>query len=285
MKRRTQSKNAKIISATAVAIFTLLASFSGTFAWFEARRSANVDTGDFQVVNLGENVTGVAFHEFNGVVDGNYTFKTTATGSVTIDPATGTAVQAGTPTMPTYSLEYPHQPILMLLTVKQDSGDASISVSNDSVYIADPNPAGGKTPYNIAQHNTHPLSSVAKFIAFTYSTEEDESQNITHNISIESNNSADQTVILENASSPFAVPKSALDNSKKWKSFVDINNGEYNGFSPRKNIYTGTTANYTYIGIVVEYYSESLEYIYSYYMGNESINEGLQFYCDWTTNL
>ena len=109
----------KLISATAVTIFSLVVSFSGAIAWFSAVR--NVDNGgnDF-VVTGNASITGVYIVPFLGEtyneVEACYTFDYN-----NIETAYEEGVinnSADTVKLNEYSLENPNHPILMLFAVE-----------------------------------------------------------------------------------------------------------------------------------------------------------------------
>ena len=51
------------------------------------------------------------------------------------------------------------------------------------------------------------------------------------------------------------------------------------------NLYQGSTSGYTHLGIVIDYLPDSLEYIYSFYLGHTFLNAGLGFDCDWSMEI
>lgn len=63
--------------------------------------------------------------------------------------------------------------------------------------------------------------------------------------------------------------------------FTNFPNGNPN---PRKEmqVFNGSTAGYTHLGIIIDYNPASLEYLYSYFLGHAFLNSGLRFKCDWS---
>ena len=75
-------------------------------------------------------------------------------------------------------------------------------------------------------------------------------------------------------------------NDSNFSSFAKFNNGSYTEFSKTVTFFQGEVPDDTvYLGIVIDYYSLALEYISSYFLGNEHVNEGLNFVCDWGIGL
>ena len=278
MKQRRKSKNVRILSATVVVIFTLLASFSGTFAWFQAQRTISTSTNAFEVVNQGESVAGLSFHAYTGTVTSNtveyYTFDPQPAGQFEYQDGELKPVDEENPfvlTMNDYTLESPHQPILILIALS-NSGSSYVSFNNSSVYPTTNNSLKG------ADQGDNPLSSIVEFYTFTYSSDENDTTHILNRV----------------VNDHFALPTSEFIKESdeehgiesNWNSFAKFKtNGDYNGFGSEAVLYNGSTAGLSYIGIVVDYYSDSLEWISSFYLGDERLEEKLTFACDWWMNL
>ena len=67
-------------------------------------------------------------------------------------------------------------------------------------------------------------------------------------------------------------------------SFVSFTNDTPN-FEGKATVYAGPTANYTHVGIIIDYDLDSLEFIYSYFLGHNYLNDGLGFKCDWNMEV
>ena len=275
MKKRTQSKNFKILSATAVAIFTMLASFSGSFAWFQARRTAAASSDQFEVINQGESISRISFHAYAGPKTKPATETTPSISYYSFNPSpAGEFVYEDGALKPTdeenpfvlnmndYTLETPHQPILILIYLT-DSGNSYISANNSSVYPTTNNSLKG------AGQGNNPLSSIVEFYTFTYSSDTQDPTHISNRI-------YDDTLVL---------PTSECNKNDR-KSFAQFNNkGDYAGFSSEVVLYNGSTEGLNLIGIVVDYNSDSLEWISSFYLGDERLEGKLSFKCDWWMNI
>ena len=263
--KKSGNKTLKIVCATSLCIFSLLSVFVGAWAWFMAKRSVGVSNDDFAINNIGDVVSSVEFHTLNqekeiGGVN-YYLFNKTPASTVTIQE--GEASQTGSISLGTYSSLDPHHPVLMLFELK--GSNVSISLQTDSFYITD--------GVELAATN-NPLSSVVEFYSFTYSSTTSDPTSLS---------SRTKTV---DGTQYYSLGTSEFVSGQNNSSFVDINNGEFTGtFNSEVSVFEGSTIGKEYIGIVVDYYAESLEYIFSHYMGNSLLDNEITFACDWEMNL
>ena len=86
MKARKDNKNLKIICATSISIFSLLAVFMGTIAWFGANRLVKGDNGDISVTSPSGMFKQLTFHRLvsNPYDDAKYSFNQTPIGTITV---------------------------------------------------------------------------------------------------------------------------------------------------------------------------------------------------------
>lgn len=264
--KKSGNKTLKIVCATSLCIFSLLSVFVGAWAWFIAKRSVGVSNDDFKINNIGEVVSSVEFHTLNQEkeIDGvtYYLFNKTPSSTVTIEDGEGT--QTGSISLGTYSSLDPHHPVLMLFELN-NAAAATISLETDSFYITD--------GVELAATN-NPLSSVVEFYSFTYSSTRRDPTSLY---------SRTKTV---DGTDYYSLGTSEFIPGTNSSSFVDMNNGEFTGtFNSEVSVYNGSTSGMEYIGIVVDYYAESLEYIFSHYMGNSLLDNEITFACDWEMSL
>lgn len=265
------SKIGTIVASTGVAIFTLAATFSGTFAWFQATRTGSTNANEFRINNIGDCVAAIEFHQFDSIQTINgvdyFAFNSSQSGSVTINNNQAIYTIQGGLEMEEYSTDDPHHPILILLTIK-DSGNATIRArrSNNNVdydYMA-------SEEYELEERENNTLSSVVEFFAFTYATE------------------GETSLASRTRNGYYTLPVSDFErDTEDAKAFAEFDDdGDYSGnFRSQVAIYNGPTAGYSYIGIVIDYFAESLEYIFSYFLGNDLLSDGLSFTCDWSLYL
>ena len=272
----------KMLCAAGMCIFCLFSVVTGTVAWFLANSRVQNTADDFPVEVLDNNVSIIEFHEYVDTVTVSgvdyYIFNKTATGNVTISD--GTATQTGALSMGKYSFEHPHHPVLVLLELTSNAS-ASIGAkltdtqywedkATDASYIA-------TEDYSLTSATGNPLSSVVEFYSFTYSsTTSDQTSVASRTITINS------TQYYGLKINEFVTTGS---NSNRT-SFVNLNSsGDYSSLDTNISLFSGSTTGLSHLGIVIDYYADSLAYIYSYYLGNEYVSQGLKFNCDWTMTL
>lgn len=120
-KRLLNGVNMKIAAATSVVIFTLLVSFIGVYAWFEASRNVDNTADTFKVEKLTGAVQSFSIYQFDGYytyVDGNEEKHTVWGFNPT--PKYKSEGDIGDPYlfMGTYSLDYPMHPALVVFEVE-----------------------------------------------------------------------------------------------------------------------------------------------------------------------
>ncbi len=377
--KRTGNKNLKIMAATMMTIFSLASVFMGTFAWFISIRRVNNEADSFTTGETGSSVIEISFHEYYGESipasesDPTYFgFDPTPYSVLSLNEDTGqleykknnmgvvnNAIRLGT-----YTLEYPHHPILMLFKVKggeerivaktkypflaedkpgNDPLSASNIVASYSALAAkaagasdgeifevtnDENQQGRYEQYNVETEEydvlpsktryaynastggfdlvwvdlsmeNNPLSSVIETHWFGFSWDEENYPYIKQNSDYVINNSStalvsktyneidDETgaVTPQGATKGLWIGTSEFTDDNK-AGFVSIDEGGDDfEYAQTMEMFYGSTNTYSHVGVVVDYNSDAVEYISSYYLGHTYLNEGLTFLCDWVTEI
>lgn len=362
--KRTGNKNLKIAAATMMTVFSLFACFSGAFAWFLANKSVDNGSDDFEITDLGTEIAHISIHEFYGTSteSGDKYFGFNAVPTSWIDfsdhdhPET---VGEATIRLGTYSLEYPHHPVLLLFDV--GDGEETIEGVTKSPYLAKEKPGaatlpnsnivatysalaakaavatdneifevtndetqngeytqGGQQKHVKTRYQYHsatgefelvwvdlgmdnnPLSSIIQshYFKFTFDTPYTKNGN---NFVINNSSAAISTHSYTNVNdsgsvinvqnqdgiwintNDFLGPDDANTN---MASFAKVtNNGSNVEFNDTAEFFTGSTQGYKYLGIVFDYYPDAVEYLFSYYIGNNYLSDGLSFKCDWVTKV
>ena len=254
----------KIAGATMTIIFSLAATFSGTIAWFNVSHNASMSAGSFQIVNSNSQLSSVKFYEYHQTSNNKYYFNSTPVGNVVIDGQTATYA-ASINMNGQYSADDPHHPVLIVLEFSS-SGSATIKANRNSPSDPYIGTAAYSPILNAATPSTrHPLSSVVEFFALSLPSITEEGNYVT----IPSND----PVFTRKTSKAHAFPE-----------FKD--DGEYNdAIDSEVTVFSDSTGGNNYLAIIVDFFPESLEYIYSYYMGHENVSNGLKFSCDWGLSL
>lgn len=253
--------NMKIAAATSVVIFTLLVSFVGIYAWFSTVKNIDNTTNSFKVEQLNGAVTGFTVHEYYGVTSDGSTwgFNPTPKKTVRLDQPAG----EGTLTMGSYSLDNPDHPALILFEV--NGSYETIIAKTDSVYLA--------SEEATLQSENNPLSSVIEAYSLSFSSDP-KIATTTGNLVDESGQTSSKTYM--------SISTSINENKS---SFVSFNSNNDPSFSSKATFFDGDISGKSYVGVVINYNTDSLVYISSYYLGNSLLLDGLEYTCDWTLEV
>ena len=139
---------------------------------------------------------------------------------------------------------------------------------------------------NVAASETNPLSSAVKIHTLTF-TDDIEDMRTTRDVNFETFDDVaqDYNYSKHTGTSCIAVPKSDCTDANKH-TFTSFTNEEtFNRFNKEINVFRGDVTGVTYIGLIVNYDKTALEYVFSRNLGNEALNNGLEFKCDWITEF
>ena len=383
--KKLNKKTLKIVAATSMAVFSLLATMTSAYAWFQSTLNQDANNENFYVKRLDTPVTSITIHEFYGETDDN------GVKSYAFDPIGVTAYNgsfnASAPVVELnkYLLEKPNHPALVLFKNASVSGfESQINLKTDFAYLgADDNFLAGKTNTkqelnaiqnkttngyyrvttdesqtgnfankmhlyqyngstltsmsfatyalldvaanriaandgkyflvvddeehgdvstiytynnakaafdmvwcdlgNAASSETNPLSSAVEMHTFTFTTE---SISSTRDINVESFSdlAQDYTYTKQTGKSCIAIPKADFKDTNKH-CFTNFTSDETFTYNKEVNVFRGDVNGITYIGLVVNYNTASLEYLFSHNLGNEALSNGLEFKCDWVTEF
>ena len=175
------NKNLKIIAATSMAIFTLLTTFSATFAWFLAQREVNSGNQEnpFPIKKIDTLVESIDFYKYIGTtsterVDGVdttiYAFEPTSSGEIDVSD---TSIDGSAPaiTMGTYSLSDPHHLMMIVFKIKHSTG--KISANTDFSYLANLKATPTSTVATYSAFSNVDVSSVANGAIYEVTTDEE----------------------------------------------------------------------------------------------------------------
>lgn len=285
MKTRKSNKSIKIIAATSLSIFSLVAVFSATFAWFRLKGVAdgagiNIKPSSlsmrFQRMSLHKLVhidksdsTSTAVYQFDRAESGYYTYSYTD----------GRAKYHGDPItayMGEYSLIEPRHPFLAIIelgtTFVTDTTDNRITLQahTDNHFLGEIDPDTGKF-YIDLDATDNPLSSVVQFAAVgSESLTAYNGQFIDEDTSTTTN-----TYDFDAPSNPITFSNLSTDENGA----LTLNG--WNNDITLLDLYSGEKVKY--ISIIFDYYDDALNYIYNIYLGNELIEANdLPFTCDWS---
>ena len=310
--KTVSKRNLKIVAATAMTIFSLFAATVGAFAWFTGKIQQAHEADEFSVTVNNGRLKSIYFHNYaSKAIDSNtlkptsYTFQNSYSTYISYDWATNSAVYHGNPIdMEDYSPLDFSQPLLMVFELQDaytllSDGDITIQAKTDvdgfigalnannaplydllvDCYRSQPNPEdASKTDYYYA------LSSVVDFLCNDTSSELYNKNNGENTTLI---NTTYQVSNLRTREQSKAAKEADPNAIVPDLSFTSIDNDtDEITFKQDPSIYK-SQANTTvrYISIIVDYYSDALDYIYSTYLGDRTLEDEfeshLEFLCDW----
>lgn len=286
-------KNLKIIAATSMAIFSLLATFTASFAWFVSRIEEGDDIDDFVVRTTSGKFKSLTFHTLNSksmhdtYEESTFSFNKEALGTISYDWTTTSFSYSGNtnPALDGYDYLDREQPILMMIELVEEYDSANgdvvdislITDLNNQVFIGERDETDSTPLYDLLD---------TTYIVDTGTVVRDE-QEVSVNYYGLSN--AVQFYPIQLSQNDYTTLNSGdyytFTNLSNVKSFVSITNSDdSSSFSNTVNIIQ-TSGKVKYIAIIMDYYSDAIEYIYSTFLGDSTLEgtyEGfLYFKCDW----
>ena len=145
---------------------------------------------------------------------------------------------------------------------------------------------------------TNPLSSVVEFHHFTFSELTLGALENSQTVVAEHYNDATETFTYGNPATTnrqeatpetlncMILPKEdILNNGSNKKSFSNFTSNETFNYHNEVVAFSGNVSSKHFVGIVVNYNSYALEYVFSNNLGHDALNSGLVFRCDWKTEF
>ena len=289
----------KVLAATSVAIFSLLTVFTSTAAWFDSRRTLDNGGDNFEVQSLSGRLQSVTFHQstnrnYNdaGTALDSVTFDSNPIGSITYNWNANTASFVPTSegqasvSLPQYDPLNREQPLLLLFHFDQAYTTTGPSIHIDASTEA-PGFLGEKgddavPTYNLNSEsviyktktvnattiNYYWMSSVVQFYNTTLADD-----NYGWEYAMNSDYAEDNPLLpeLKSTNQPFATANNETD---------------INSFNNRITLFSSKNGQtIKNVAVVVDYFPDCIEYIYSTYLGDytlETTYDGiLHFWCDW----
>ena len=301
MSKKVLRSPLKVLAATSVSIFSLLTVFTSTAAWFDSRRALDNGGDNFEVQSLSGRLSSITFHHLSSkAIDPQtgsanaFTFDSNPAGTITYDwnadTATFTPTAQGDTSvaLDTYDPLNREKPLLLMFHLDQAYVTTGPSIHIDGMtntpgflgartnaeptYDIDTAPAIMKTE-TVGEETIHYywMSSVTRFYNLTFAND-----SLTWQYALNSTYATANSLPLLNDT-----------NSR----FVTVDNeDETSSFNSRTNFFSSTNGQtIKNIGLVIDYYPDAIEYIYSTYLGNTTLEdtyEGvLHFWCDWSMEV
>ena len=295
-----KNKTFKLFAATGVTLFSLVAVFSATIAWFAMNKDVGGNGLSIATTRMDGKLQYVYFHSFDDETPNDTTFSFNKTPFATYqfdwDDRSLTTVDDENAdwNMGSYTSFDKNHPMLVIFAFDKDytsahAGDFYIqgkTTVNDFLgrrqtegeHVGAPYYTLPQTQVNDEEHPTsllmnqsggtdyYALSSVASFRYRAFS------------------NSEYFTFLSNNSGDTLNIPTSTLTNGH---AFNTINNAaESYTFDSTPKIYQSSgTETVKYIALTIEYSADAIGYIYSTYLGDSGLNSYdsvLHFTCDWS---
>lgn len=229
MKSGKNNKTLKLLGATAVTLFSLVTVFAATIAWFALNDNTNGNGLTITVTQDEDSVETVAIHRC--ILNQSTTTNLVFDSQATTD----------TLVLPDYSELNKSQPTLLLFELSGDEASTADKIKITATSTSD----NYVTEITEDNYNSFPFSSAICF----------------------------KTIAVTSATFPFNSVTAG--NLSEEISFVTIEDDAFTGFNKTITIFDGSTmANppaqpLTYLGVVLDYYDDALQYISSCNTGNE----------------
>ena len=295
MNNKKQKTSLKFVCAIAMSLFSLVALFVGTFAWFQSCRTQLANGDSFGVDKIVGKFSKVTFHTLNSKEvasdpdDTLFHFNSNPVGTITYDwdsnsfSSTGnTAIQ-----LEEYQPLNPEQPLLLLIELTDNYNTSTDGLVSVTAYVDSTLTTGflgerdsNNDPVNdlsegdgiistISNKPYYPLSSVTQFYAKSFELNLDEDD-------VDLNDYFNYRV---------------GDTSKPTNNFVTVNNSnETTNFNPSITIYQSpNNIKVNYVALIIDYFPDAIDYIYSTYLGDPTLEDeyeySLSYICDWTMEV
>ncbi len=290
----------KLVAAIGLCSFSTVAVVVSTVAWFTAFRKADNENNNTTIITPTGILDSISLHQLEAFdyTNKKYKFNQTPIGTATVDEQNAIQYEGDfTIAMETYDDLEQHHPILMLIHLNKqypasEDDDTVVNIyasATTSTYFGiegkdeNNNPTGEPaTPIQpgyieeggevVENPDKNPLSSVVQF--WTLPMIDNGKSDVTTELNYHRNDT-DSTYDYE-------MPQLITGtNPYVNESFVKFNGYEFDEFVQNRNIYTRSTESVEYIAVIVDYYHEAIEYVYSKYIGYEPLDDRIFFACDW----
>lgn len=291
MKLNIKNNKLRILAATSVTVFSLAVAFTGAFAWLSINKTVNSNGANNAIQNVNGKLKSVTFHRLSSKVTDaegkatSFSFYKNASGTITYNwsNSTGTYIPSTSGDiriqLDNYNLLDQEHPLLLLLEF-----DSEYNTTNDYIEITATSHTtdfiGGRDP--TTHQPVYDLNDV-------YKTIDDEPYYGLSSIAYFYKKAMSQTAYdTFNNSQVYTLTKTELVEAGR---FTDIDNeNETSTYSRQITIDKETSGSVKYIALVVDYYVDAIEYIYSTFLGDSVLespayNYTLNFICDWTMEI
>ena len=304
---KLNNKKLKLVAATSMTIFSLFALFMGTFAWFTANTAIDNSGASINVKVKGK-FAKISYHQYTGTpTEASCSFNKTPVASLTYNwethsfdkPKNGAEQEIDSFTLPIaqYDPINKSKPVLVLIELTGEFNAESGTPVYVNAYTDTEGFLGAKEErqgsttkfpiYNLdgtepnllietedTSKDYYPLSSVIQFKSFGFDDAYYESWNA----------NSTYNVTYTNTRSPVDHNFVYVDHDADESDFEQSSN-IFDSSSTNSAVYYTDVKKVKYIAVIVDYYDAAIEYIYSTFLGDETLEDTyeyvLNFVCDW----
>ena len=296
MKKKTNRTLLKLVAATSVTIFSLLAVFTGSLAWFQTIKQQRDDASTLKVKDVSGKFKQMTFHTLaeNGkTVSTNesqcsFKFNKTPVGTISYNWSTKQFNPTGTTsiTLQPYETLDRYQPMLLLVELQEEyedlqAGDLLISATADHVegkgFIGARDETTNEPLYDLSSSDIYTVNNNVKYYWLS---------SVIRFFSKSFNNSTFTTF------SSAATYDFTLGNMDNQAHFVNIDSSdETSSFTESIDIYSSpASSSVKYIAVIIDYFPDAVEFIYSTFLGDATLESAeydyeLNFLCDWNMEV
>ena len=290
--------NLKIIAMTSVAIFSLMSVFTGAFAWFTSIKNKDMSDSGMPIKDQTGKLNYIEFHDVTSITtDANgratgYSFEKNYYGKITYNWTRGIFEKTGNTSiqLDAYNPLDTNHPVLMVIALNEDypllsegyitingtteteyfigerDGEVPAYNLNDSDIVLDTKTVGNKT------YNVYPLTSAVQFYYQDFSASE-------------------YTTLTSGTTLDYIIDdETGLTTNE---TFVTVDNeAETSELNQTAVLYASeenSERTVQYISLVIDYYPDAIEFIYSTFLGDTVLEDDLDsilyFTCDWSLEI
>ena len=294
MKLKLKNNKLRIVAATSVTIFSLAVAFTGAFAWYSLNKAVNGKGEENSVTNVTGKLKSITFHRLESKVTDpstgiatSFSFYKNASGTITYNWSnyTGTYVPATSGDtriqLQNYTPIDQEHPVLLLFEFNQEY-DTSV----DNISINATSRTGDFLGARDAEHDNVPVYDLATDI---YKIIDGNPYYGLSSIAYFYKKAMSQTAYNTfNGGTVYTLTKSELTVANRFTT-VD-NEAETSSFQIQITIDKETNGGVKYIALVIDYYIDAIEFIYSTYLGDSTLESAaydytLNFICDWNMEV
>ncbi len=292
MKRMDRRKKnlINIVALTSMTIFSLFSVFSGAAAWFTSNQNYNGSGDNFAVRSNSGVLSSITFHQVSEVTTDDsgkptsYVFNSEAVGTLTYDWQSNSVTPTGSASisLSDYDPLNKEHPLLLMFHFDQvyDTSAQAISIkaTSEAEGFLGKKKADATPEYSLTEDiyktenskNYYWMSSAVQFYKTAF---------------------ANDTLTYQYAlTSAYATANSLPLLSASDSKFVTANNeNDTCSFQEEATFYASSGESVKNVGIVIDYYPDAIEYIYSTYLGNTTLEDTyngiLHFWCDWSMEV